>query len=69
MLEDLQNESPITDNPFSSEESRIRGYFCSNTIFNQSLRKRTRFCAYTMKINEPVLRQNIEEFCRRMQIK
>ena len=36
VLEDLQNESHVNDNCDSSDESRIRGYFCSDTIFNLS---------------------------------
>ena len=27
ILEDLQNESPVNNNPVSSDESRIRYYF------------------------------------------
>ena len=30
---DLQNESSVNNNPASFDESRIRGYFCSETIF------------------------------------
>ena len=34
ILEDLQSELPVHSNPCSCEESRIRGYFCFDTIFN-----------------------------------
>ena len=33
ILEDLQNELRVNDNLVISEELRIRGYFCSDTIF------------------------------------
>ena len=38
IVQDLQNESHVNDSSVSSDESRIRGYFCSDTIFNLSNR-------------------------------
>ena len=80
ILQDLQNESHVNDNSVSSDELRIRGYFCSDIIFNLSnkvlsedeikiLEKGLDFTPIQRKINEPELRQDFEEFCRRMRIK
>ena len=80
ILEDLQNESHVNDNSVSSDELRIRGYFCSDTIFNLSnrvlfedkikvLEKELDFAPIQRKVNEPELRQDFEEFCRQMRIK
>ena len=80
ILQDLQNESHVNDSSVSSDESRIRGYFCSDTIFNLSsrvlsedeikvLEKGLHFAPIQRKVNEPELRQDFEKFCRRMRIK
>ena len=56
---------------------RLRGYFCSDTIFNLShkvlsdteikiLEKGSDFAPIQRKINEPELREDFEEFCHRM---
>ena len=77
ILQDLQNELHVNDSSASSDESRIRGYFCSDTIFNLSnrvlsedeikvLEKGLDFAPIQRKVNEPELRQDFEEFCRRM---
>ena len=58
----------------------LRGHFCSDTIFNLShrvlsdaetkvLEKGFDFAPFQRKISEPELRQNFEEFCRRMRVK
>ena len=58
----------------------IRGCFCSNTVFNLSgsvlsesevkvLEKGLDFAPFQRKVNEPELRIDFEEFCRRMGIK
>ena len=77
MLEDLRHkEMPENINV----SSRIQGYFCSNTVFNLSkkvlskpeikvLEKGLDFVPIQNKINEPELRKDFEEFCRRMRIK
>ena len=61
-------------------EKRLRGYFCSETIFNLShrvltdteikvLEKGLDFAPIQRKINEPELRRDFNEFCRRMRLK
>ena len=80
ILEDLQNKSHVNDNSVSSDESRIRSYFCSDTNFNLSnrvlsedeikvLEKWLHFVLIQRKVNEPELKQDFEEFCKGMQIK
>ena len=60
--------------------TRITGYFCSDTVFNLSnrvlidieikiLEKGLDFAPIQRKINEPELRQDFAEFCRRMRTK
>ena len=62
------------------ENGRLEGYFCSDTVFNLSnrvlsdseikeLEKGLDFAPIQRKINEPELRKDFEEFCRRMRIK
>ena len=61
-------------------ENRLGGYFCSETIFNLSHRvltdaeikvlgKGLDFVPIQRKINEPELRRDFNEFCRRMRLK
>ena len=63
-----------------TEQSRLSGYFASNIVFNLSrkvfsdveikvLEKGLDFAPIQNKINEPELRKDFEEFCRRMRIK
>ena len=77
ILQDLQQNSSSETN---SSSKRIGGYFCSNTVFNLSLKvlidteinileKRLDFAPVQNKINQPELRKGFEEFCRRMRIK
>ena len=56
----------------------ITGYFCSDTVFNLSNRiltdieiivKGLDFAPMQRKINEPELRQDFAEFCKRMRTK
>ena len=80
ILEDLPKDKPLHCNPNCSEESRIKGYFCSDTVFNLSrrvlsedeikvLEKGLDFAPIQRKVNEPELRKDFEEFCRKMRIK
>jgi len=68
------------NNLMLSNESRIGGNFCSDTIFNLShrvlseyeikvLEKGLDFAPIQNKINEPELMSDFQEFCRRMRIK
>ena len=61
----------------TSDENRLTGYFCSDTIFNLSnrvlsdnkikvLEKGLDFAPLHKKINEPDLRSDFWDFCRRM---
>ena len=61
-------------------EGRISGYFCSDTVFNLShrvlteteikvLEKGLDYVPIQKKINEPELRKDFSEFCRRMRNK
>ena len=60
--------------------NRIQGYFCSDKVYNFSkkilhekevkvLGKGLDFALIQNKINEPELRKDFKEFCRRMRIK
>ena len=59
--------------------SRLKGHFCSDTIFNLShkvlsdaeikvLEKGLDFAPIQRKIDEPELRDDFQEFCRRMRV-
>ena len=84
ILEEL--ESKANDNftgcehKYNTDDSRMKGYFCSDTVFNLSnkvlteeeikvLEKGLDFAPIQRKVNEPELRQDFENFCRRMRIK
>ena len=65
---------------YSTDDSRMKGYFSSDTVFIVSykvlaedeikvLEKGLDFAPIQRKINEPELRQDFENFCRRMRIK
>ena len=82
ILEELQNQSQTTIeiHHVSTSEERIKGYFCSDTVFNLSnrvlsdneikvLEKGLDFAPIQRKINEPELRRDFDDFCRRMRIK
>ena len=79
ILEDLQNID-FTGHNNSTETSRLKGYFCSETVFNLSkkvlteaeikvLEKGLDYAPIQNKVNEPELRSDFEEFCRRMRLK
>ena len=83
ILEELQNSNEIISSDFSCEvipDKRLKGYFCSDTVFNLSgrflseseikvLEKGLDFAPFQRKVNEPELRRDFQEFCRRMRIK
>ena len=77
ILMDLQQNSSSETN---SSSKRIGGHFCSDTIFNLTskvftdteiniLEKGLGFAPIQNKINQPELRKDFEEFCRRLRIK
>ena len=79
ILEDLQNID-FTGHSNSTETSRLKGYFCSETVFNLSKKVLTEaevkvfekgldYAPIQNKVNEPELRSDFEEFCRRMRLK
>ena len=79
ILEDLQNID-FTGHNNSTETSRLKGYFCSETVFNLSKKVLTEaevkvfekgldYAPIQNKVNEPELRSDFEEFCRRMVLK
>ena len=80
ILEDLPKDKLAHCNSNCSEESGSKGYFCSDTVFNLSsralsvdeirvLEKELDFVPIQRKVNEPELRRDFEEFCRKMRIK
>ena len=87
VLEILEEfESNANDNftgcehKYNTDYSRMKGYFCSDTVFNLSnkalteeeikvLEKCLDFAPIQRKVNEPELRHDFENFCRRMRIK
>ena len=65
---------------YTTSESRLTGYFCSETIFNLSNRvltdaeinvfeKGLDFGPIQRKINDPELKQDFNDFRRRMRLK
>ena len=77
ILEDLQNEKLVNSNRNCSDDTRISDYFCSDTVFSLSrrvfsedeikvLEKGLDFAPIKNKVNEPELRKDFDEFCRRM---
>ena len=77
-IKEQVNES--FQNSYTTSESRLTGYFCSETIFNLShrvltdaeikvLEKGLDFAPIQRKINEPELKQDFNDFCRRMRLK
>ena len=80
ILENLQNEKSVSNNPNCSDDTRISCYFCSDTVFKLSqrvlsedeikvLEKGLDFAPIQNKVNEPELRKDFDEFCRQMRIK
>ena len=83
ILEELQNSNEIISSNSSCDvipDKRLKGYLCSDTIFNLSgrvlseseikvLEKALDFVPFQRKLNEPELRRDFQEFCRPMRIK
>ena len=80
ILQDLGSVNCFDINSNLSDNSRLRGYFCSDTVFNLSqrvlseteikiLEKGLDFAPIQRKVNEPELRKDFDDFCRRMRIK
>ena len=80
ILEELQSKSPSKAFNINDSNDRISGYFCSDTVFTLSkkvltdieikvLEKGLDSALIQNKINEPELRRDCEEFCRRMRLK
>ena len=82
ILEELHNHEPYISDIGTSgtSDERLQGHFCSDTVFNLSnrvlseeeikvLEKGLAFAPIQRKIDEPELRKDFEEFCRRMRIK
>ena len=71
ILEDLQNKKWVTNNPNCSDDTRVSGYFCSDTVFNLSQRvlsedelkvfqKGLYFAPIQNNVNEPELRKDFD---------
>ena len=81
ILEELGNLEKAKEHDVNvTSLGRLMGHFCSDTIFNLSnrvlsdaeikvLEKGLDFALIQRKINEPELREDLEEFCRRMRAK
>ena len=84
ILEELENNANANftgcEHKYNTDHSRMKGYFCSDTVFNLSnkvltedeikvLEKGLDFAPIQRKVNEPELRQDFENFCRHMRIK
>ena len=78
ILEELQTKS--LSKASNKSNDRISGYFCSDTVFNLTekiltdieikvLEKGLDYAPIQNKINEPELRKDFEEFCKRMMLK
>ena len=84
ILEELESNTNANftgcKHKYNTDDSRMKGYFCSDTAFNLSnkvltedeikvLEKGLDFAPIQRKVNEPELRQDFENFCRCMRIK
>ena len=82
ILEELQNRMEVSGNNITENTSsnRLKGHFCSDTIFNLSymvlsdaeikiVEEGLDFAPIQRKINEPELRKDFEEFFRHIKIK
>ena len=80
ILEELQCSADQRIVEECTEKCRLTGNFVSNTVFNLSnkalsdtkirvLEKGLDFAPIPNNINEPELRRNLKEFCRRMRLK
>ena len=79
ILEDLENIDNSRE-ANATEKTRLSGYFCSDTIFNLSRKVLTDskikvlengldYAPIQSKINEPELRNDSEQFCRRIRLR
>ena len=80
ILEDLQNEKLVNNNPNCSHDIRISGYFCLDTVIKlrrrmlsedkiKVLEKGLDFAPIQNKVNQHELRKHFDEFCPQMRIK
>ena len=84
ILEELESNAnanfKVCKHKYKTDDSKIEEYFCSDTVFNLSnkaltedeikvLEKGLDFATIQRKVNELELRQDFENFCRRMSIK
>ena len=80
ILGDLQNKKSVNNDTKCSHDTRISGYFCSDTVFNLNqrvlsedeikvLEKGLDFAPIHNKVNEPELKKDFYELCLRMRIK
>ena len=82
-LEELESNSDANctgcEHRYNTDDSRMKGCFCSDTVFNLSnkvltedeikvLEKGLDFAPIQRKVNEPELRQDFENFCRCIKI-
>ena len=76
----IATDEPSTSRTTLTDEGRLSGVFCSKTVFNLShkilteieikvLEKGLDFAPVQRTLNEPELRKDFEEFCRRMRCK
>ena len=76
----ITTDEPSTSRATLTDEGRLGGFFCSKTVFNLShkilteteikvLEKGLDFAPVQRTLNEPKLRKDFEEFCRRMRCK
>ena len=77
ILEEFQNSNEIISSGSSCDvipDKRVKGYFCSDTVFNLSgrvlfkseirvLEKGLHFAPFHRKVNELELRKDLEEVC------
>ena len=70
----------VTGPSKNTDNTRLTGYFCSETVFNLSNRdlseaeikvseKGLDYAPIQNKINEPELMNDVNEFCRKMHLK
>ena len=83
ILEELENSSNANfiggEQKYNTDDSIMKVYFCLHTVFNLSnnvltdeikvVEKGLDFSPIQRKVNEPELRQDFENLCRRMSIK
>ena len=84
ILEELENNANVNftvcKHKYNTDDSRMKEYFCSDTVFNLSnkvlteddikvLEKGLDFAPIHRKLNEPELREDFQNFRRRMRIK